>query len=157
MMDGIVSQLRCASLLHESHETIMSGFSEYQETGVWAWDCVENCLVLIIIWVLALLGDNPMQSELACHRGLMAKFFCRVYWVKGHDVDDSDATVIIQSTVVRAKETVPQRDDASSISEASVDSVTEMPKSRRSHKTTETMQQMVERVTRFMKVCGGKW
>ena len=35
--------------------------------------------------VLALLGDNPMQSELACHIGLMGKFFCRHCWVKGRD------------------------------------------------------------------------
>lgn len=35
--------------------------------------------------VLALLGDNPMQSEFACHIGLRGKFFCRACWVKGHD------------------------------------------------------------------------
>jgi hypothetical protein len=45
-------------------------------------------MVLVILWVLALLGDNPMQSEFACHAGLRAKFFCRVCWVKGKDVDD---------------------------------------------------------------------
>jgi hypothetical protein len=34
---------------------------------------------------VALLGDNPMQSEFACHIGLMGKFFCRMCWVKGFD------------------------------------------------------------------------
>ncbi|TFY54865.1 hypothetical protein EVJ58_g8605 [Rhodofomes roseus] len=32
-----------------------------------------------------MLGDNPMQSEFACHAGLEAKFFCRMCWVKGKD------------------------------------------------------------------------
>jgi hypothetical protein len=35
--------------------------------------------------VLALLGDNPMQSEFACHIGLRGKLFCRACWVKGTD------------------------------------------------------------------------
>lgn len=35
--------------------------------------------------VLAIFGDNPMQSELACHVGLAGKFFCRNCWVKGRD------------------------------------------------------------------------
>jgi hypothetical protein len=35
--------------------------------------------------VLALLGDNPMQSEFACHIGLRGKLFCRSCWVKGTD------------------------------------------------------------------------
>lgn len=56
-----------------------------QKDGVWAWDCELNELVLIIPTVLALLGDNPMQSEFACHIGLRGKFFCRACWVKGSD------------------------------------------------------------------------
>lgn len=35
--------------------------------------------------VVALLGDNPMQSEFACHVGSMGKYFCRVCRVKGTD------------------------------------------------------------------------
>lgn len=38
--------------------------------------------------VLALLGDNPMQSEFACHIGLGGKYFCRACWVKGSDALD---------------------------------------------------------------------
>ena len=34
--------------------------------------------VLYIPWVLAILGDNPMQSELVCHVGLAGNLFCRV-------------------------------------------------------------------------------
>ena len=39
--------------------------------------------------VLALLGDNPMQSEFACHIGLSGKFFCRACWVKGKDMGNN--------------------------------------------------------------------
>lgn len=42
--------------------------------------------------VLALLGDNPMQSELASHIGLTARLFCRVCWLgkkeKDGDLED---------------------------------------------------------------------
>ncbi|KAJ7893682.1 hypothetical protein B0H14DRAFT_2559667 [Mycena olivaceomarginata] len=44
--------------------------------------------VLIIPEVLALLGDNPMQSEFACHLGLRGKLFRQACWVKGHDTLD---------------------------------------------------------------------
>lgn len=49
-----------------------------------------NERVLFIPEVLALLGDNPMQSEFACHIGLPGKLFCRACWVKGRDALDSD-------------------------------------------------------------------
>ncbi|KAF8511916.1 hypothetical protein JB92DRAFT_2568312, partial [Gautieria morchelliformis] len=66
MLEGIVAQLRAC-----------------QTWGIWAWDCVYGELVLMLVCILTLLGDNPMQSELACHRGLLAKFFCYCCWVKG--------------------------------------------------------------------------
>ncbi|KAJ7480501.1 hypothetical protein B0H11DRAFT_1915899 [Mycena galericulata] len=44
--------------------------------------------VLVIPELLALLGDNPMQSEFACHIGLRGKLFRRACWVKGHDALD---------------------------------------------------------------------
>ncbi|KAJ7659052.1 hypothetical protein DFH06DRAFT_906935, partial [Mycena polygramma] len=59
--------------------------TEAQDAGIWAWDIVEDELVLVIPEVLALLGDNPMQSEFACHIGLRGKLFCRACWVKGTD------------------------------------------------------------------------
>jgi hypothetical protein len=39
----------------------------------------------VIPAVLAMLGDNPMQSELACHIGLTARLFCRICWVSAGD------------------------------------------------------------------------
>ena len=58
--------------------------------GIWAWDAVHREPVLVLPWVLALLGDNPMQSEFACHMGMRAKRFCRVCEVKGRDMADDD-------------------------------------------------------------------
>ena len=59
-----------------------------QQDGIWAWDCVYKELILIFPTVLALLGDNPMHSEFACHLGLRGKYFCRTCWVKGSDAQD---------------------------------------------------------------------
>src|SRR5882762_6469214 len=59
--------------------------SEAQDKGIWAWDCLTEEPVLLIPVILALLGDNPMQSQFACHIGLGGKFFCRACWVKGTD------------------------------------------------------------------------
>ncbi|VDB95486.1 unnamed protein product [Peniophora sp. CBMAI 1063] len=75
MLDGIATQLE-----------------EGQRDGFWVWDIARDEPVLVIPAVLALLGDNPMQSELACHIGLMGKFFCRVCRVKGCDAADEAET-----------------------------------------------------------------
>ncbi|KAF9521533.1 hypothetical protein CPB83DRAFT_865442 [Crepidotus variabilis] len=69
----------------EMLEGIVEDLEQCQTDGVWVYDCVFNEMVLVIVWVLALLGDNPMQAEFACHAGLRAKFFCRICWVKGKD------------------------------------------------------------------------
>ncbi|KAJ7260975.1 hypothetical protein C8J57DRAFT_1232533 [Mycena rebaudengoi] len=71
MLDGIVDQLE-----------------DCQSHGIWAWDSCNDELVLVIPSVLAMLGDNPMQSEFACHIGFRGNFFCRVCWVKGVPEDD---------------------------------------------------------------------
>lgn len=56
---------------------------EAQRDGIWAWDCHFNEAVLIFPVVLALLGDNPMQSEMASHIGLRGRKFCRACHVEG--------------------------------------------------------------------------
>ncbi|KAF8263906.1 hypothetical protein EI94DRAFT_1703635 [Lactarius quietus] len=48
-------------------------------------DCVHSDHVLVIPFVAALLGDNLMQSEFACHVGPGGKFLCRICNVKGVD------------------------------------------------------------------------
>ena len=59
-----------------------------EKGGIEAYDCVHHEVVLLLPWVLGMNGDNPMQSEFACHAGLKAKFFCRMCWVKGPDAHD---------------------------------------------------------------------
>ena len=60
-------------------------YSQAQTTGIWAWDCVHKDKVLVIPFVLILLGDNPMQSELACHIESQGKLFCRICKVVGQN------------------------------------------------------------------------
>ncbi|TEB24421.1 hypothetical protein FA13DRAFT_1638766, partial [Coprinellus micaceus] len=76
----------CTSNLAEPMEMldgIQEEISRAQREGIWAWDCSkqDGCgpgPVMIFPVVLALLGDNPMQSEMACHIGLAGRKFCRV-------------------------------------------------------------------------------
>ncbi|EGO00940.1 hypothetical protein SERLA73DRAFT_151545 [Serpula lacrymans var. lacrymans S7.3] len=82
MLDGIVGQLKHYQLSRNA-----------QKSGVWSWDSQTNEPVLLLPFVLALLGDNPMQSDFACHIGLCGKLFCRACWVKGTDA----ATNILES------------------------------------------------------------
>ncbi|RXW14525.1 hypothetical protein EST38_g11326 [Candolleomyces aberdarensis] len=70
MLDGIVDQIM-----------------EAQEHGIWAWDCHLKEPVLIFPVVLALLGDNPMQSKLSSRIILRGRLFCQACWVeKGRSV-----------------------------------------------------------------------
>lgn len=57
--------------------TITKVLSIAQKEGIWAWDGETEEPVLIFPVILALLGDNPMHSEFACHVGLRGRFFCR--------------------------------------------------------------------------------
>ncbi|KAI6040693.1 hypothetical protein EDC04DRAFT_2992741 [Pisolithus marmoratus] len=70
MLDRIVDQLKHAQMY-----------------GIWAWDIEGREMVLVIPAILAMLGDNPMQSELACHVGLQGNLFCRNCWVQGAGAD----------------------------------------------------------------------
>ncbi|KAI0628275.1 hypothetical protein C8Q77DRAFT_1068295 [Trametes polyzona] len=122
MMDGVIEQLRAS-----------------QKDGIWAWDCVLNEPVLILPSVLALLGDNPMQSEFACHIGLQAKLFCRNCWCKGRDVlsdPDDDGR--------------PAEDAGSVASDDSAQSAIAKKKGR-AKRALESMADMVTRVRSFLK------
>ncbi|KAJ7177170.1 hypothetical protein C8R46DRAFT_989326 [Mycena filopes] len=121
MLDGIADQLQAC-----------------QKHGIWAWDAEYQELVLVIPSVLAMLGDNPMQSEFACHIGFRGKFFCRVCWVKGSpeaEGEDGDAGC-----------------DASSASSRSASPVSGAPaaKKKKTKKKDESVGEMVSRITQFM-------
>ena len=47
--------------------------------------------VLLIPSVLALLGDNPMQSEFACHVGLGEKYFCRICYTCNPTIEEENS------------------------------------------------------------------
>ncbi|KAJ7923558.1 hypothetical protein B0H13DRAFT_1707124 [Mycena leptocephala] len=136
MLDGIVEQLEYA-----------------QKDGIWTWDVELNEPVLVIPEVLALLGDNPMQSEFACHIGLRGKLFCRACWVKGTDAlnptgadgppvntgNESDGGSIASS----ANES--DQSDAQG-------SETGSKKGKGRKKVKETLGAMVQRVKAFVKI-----
>jgi hypothetical protein len=107
---------------------------------------VLNELVLVNVTVLALLGDNPMQSEFACHIGMLGKFFCRICKVHGKDA-------INPSTVSAGSD----NNSETSISSVSTASSASLLNDDLAHKPTrkkavETLSDMVDRVTRFLKV-----
>ncbi|KAJ3719382.1 hypothetical protein C8R42DRAFT_697165 [Lentinula raphanica] len=103
-----------------------------------------RCMVLLIPAVLAMLGDNPMQSEFACHIGLAGKFFCRCCWVKGRDTEDLPAGTPRPPVNEGEQESVESGQSAGE-SETSINST---PFRRRQNK--ETLGQLQDRAKRFL-------
>ncbi|KAG6808386.1 hypothetical protein H0H92_004302, partial [Tricholoma furcatifolium] len=129
MLDGFVAQLETA-----------------QQNGIWAWDCKLEDNVLLIPSVLAMLGDNPMQSEFACHIGLRGRKFCRMCHVEG-DVEGTEG----EEEVVQGV-SAPQEGDVSSAGSASstISNVVASLKTKRRSKKNETMEEMKSRIINFM-------
>ena len=134
---------------------------------MWAWDCEINEPVLIFPVVLALLGDNPMQSEFACHIGMHGKMFCRACWVKGADAlaepvfternndqgesdVDSARSSDASGNVSRGEEFEGPASDLESIQQSST-TASALP--RKKGKFVESLSSMISRVMMFMKVC----
>ncbi|KAJ7736951.1 hypothetical protein DFH07DRAFT_842427, partial [Mycena maculata] len=121
MLDGIIEQLETC-----------------QETGIWAWDAHYQELILVIPSVLAMLVDNPMQSEFACHIGFRGKLFCRACWAKGDpksddkDDDNTDAD--------------GGKSDETSLSDTS----TGPAGTGKKKKNLQTVPEMISRVCQFM-------
>jgi hypothetical protein len=147
--------------------TIVLCYRNAWNTGIWAWDHIHQDRVLLVLWVAALLGDNPMQSELSCHIGSMGKYFCRICHVKGsndyqhendrvHDhaggTDDSGNG---GNGAEFASYGVQQSDIEEVLSDGNgaQTSAKKAPQKKRQKKGTETMTEMVDRLRRFAKVC----
>ncbi|KAJ4473242.1 hypothetical protein C8R41DRAFT_968057, partial [Lentinula lateritia] len=129
MLDGIADQLH-----------------DCQENGIWAWDSKTQRRVLLLVCVLALLGDNPMQSEFACHIGLRGKFFCRTCWVKGKDAK------IEHATVPEERDTSSGDDESDTQSVDSVSTSASKGGKRKKRKVfKESLQSMYNRVKSFVK------
>ncbi|KAK7016987.1 hypothetical protein VNI00_018785 [Paramarasmius palmivorus] len=130
MMDGIVDQIQ-----------------DGQTHGIWALDCKTNEEVLLIPGVLALLGDNPMQSEFACHIGLRGKLFCRACKVRGKDskrehADDNDDS---------DEESSDGDDDDAGSAASDAGSVDSDGRKRPRKKFVETLDAMRQRIADFIK------
>lgn len=117
------------------------------DTGIWAWDVIHQEKVLVIPSIVALLGDNPMQSELSCHVGLMGKYFCRVCKVKGFDAGETPESTGGTSVNRAGDSTADESNDGFS---GESDQGTGRP--RTSKKKKETLDEMVKRTKRFLQV-----
>ncbi|KAI6116436.1 hypothetical protein F5141DRAFT_1187659 [Pisolithus sp. B1] len=123
-----------------------------QMHGIWAWDIEAREMVLVILAVLVMLGDNPMQSELACHVGLQGKFFCRNCWVQGVGTDSRQPPQSTGKAVLtnldddtRSIETGSHATD----SDGSLHQGVAHP-SKGKGRWSETMQDLVDQVRRFL-------
>ncbi|KAJ6583660.1 hypothetical protein B0H10DRAFT_2168146 [Mycena sp. CBHHK59/15] len=130
MLDGIVDQLM-----------------DCQNHGIWAWDSHYQELVLVIPSVLAMLGDNPMQSEFACHIGFKGRLFCRVCWAKGvpEQVDDED-----EDEDEGNKTDGSGSDQSSILSGPPGHKPTDKGKKKHTKKKDESVLDMVSRIGQFM-------
>ena len=136
-------------------------FRTAQKDGVWAWDCVRKEPILVFPSILALLGDNPMQSEFACHIGLRGKYFCRTCMVKGSDAADDPILPVDQQNEATDNPSAEISDtgsdgasDLSDTTDQAGPSANPSGQSKKKRgKAVETMSSMVTRIKAFLKVC----
>jgi hypothetical protein len=121
---------------------------------------VEQVPVLLLLWILALLGDNPMQSEFACHIGLRGKLFCRACFVKGKSApaQSKKSSVGQDATDASSNEGAASSDDgqdteASDAGSSNAASEVQAPAKKGRKKALEPLTAMVTRLNDFIKVC----
>ncbi|KAI0362301.1 hypothetical protein OH77DRAFT_1389783, partial [Trametes cingulata] len=73
----------------EMMEQISAVLQDASTYGIEVWDCEHQEQVLVIPWVLAFQGDNPMASEFASHIGMKGKYLCRVCHARADESDRS--------------------------------------------------------------------
>ncbi|CDO68416.1 hypothetical protein BN946_scf184815.g63 [Trametes cinnabarina] len=139
---------------------IVAQLEKGQSEGFWAWDIVEHEMVLVIPAVLAVLGDNPMQSEIACHVGLAGKLFCRNCMVRGKevaaDVDVGAVRTRRDGSAVHDGDSESSTGSAASRSQPGHGGSHGREPDGRHHpnpgkaKNQETMQDIVDRARRFL-------
>ena len=81
MLHYIVDQIWYVSLI-DLYIYSLHSCSYGQRYGIRAWDCALEETVVLIPSVLALLGDNPMQSKFTSHIRMNGNLFCQVCLVK---------------------------------------------------------------------------
>jgi hypothetical protein len=163
MMNGVVSQLEYVfvSLCYRTTAYILMRCKSHREawnTGIWACDCVLEDEVVVIPFIAALLGDNPMQSKFACHVGPGGKMLCRICDIKGMDASANKpqpSTALTPIDDANGGRTTPDLigtsdSDGDGNSSAGNTSADGAPANGRNKRKLETMQEMVERVTRFV-------
>ncbi|TBU25646.1 hypothetical protein BD311DRAFT_852410, partial [Dichomitus squalens] len=94
----------------EMMETVADVLKKGRTEGIAVWDCMKEEDALVIPWVLAFQGDNPMSSEFASHIGMKGKYFCRVCHVassgsgNGAEKEESRINTFITAGTPRTKE-----------------------------------------------------
>lgn len=109
-------------------------------------------MVLLIPAVLAMLGDNPMQSEFACHVGLAGKFFCRCCWVKGRDAEDEGPLPSQIHSTPLSPISMPSDIPPTDTSSIHSDQGSEKSGGGKRRRRIETLSQLRERARRFLEV-----
>ncbi|KAK7043938.1 hypothetical protein VNI00_008104 [Paramarasmius palmivorus] len=140
----------------EMLEGVVDQIEDAQTHGIWAWDSATDEPVLLLVCVLALLGDNPMQSEFACHIGLKGKRFCRACLVKGKDAAENAAAGLDVDEGNESDGEGIESDGEVESDQGSVSTSASRPgspsgKPRKKGRAAETLESMIRRVKEFVK------